>query len=43
MFPHIRLHTEFSFHPLGEWNEMAVGDDVMKITLNQMYEKDPDT
>ena len=22
---------------------MAVGDDVMKITLNQMYEKDPDT
>ena len=36
-------YPEFSFHPLGEWNEMAVGDDVMKITLNQMYEKDPDT
>ena len=33
---------EFSFHPLGEWNEMTVGDDVMAITLNQMYEKDPD-
>ncbi|HIF20007.1 MAG TPA: class C beta-lactamase-related serine hydrolase [Gammaproteobacteria bacterium] len=34
---------EFSFHPLGEWNEMVVGDDVMKITINQLYEKDPDT
>jgi CubicO group peptidase (beta-lactamase class C family) len=36
-------YPEFSFHPLGEWNAMVVGDDVMKITLNQMYEKDPDT
>ena len=36
-------YPEFSFHPLGEWNEMVVGDNVLKITLNQAAEKEPDT
>jgi len=36
-------YPEFSFHPLGEWNEMVVGDNVLKITLNQAAEKQPDT
>ena len=36
-------YPEFSFHPLGEWNEMVVGDNVLKITLNQAAEKQPGT
>ena len=36
-------YPEFSFHPLGEWNEMVVGDNVQKITLNQAAEKQPGT
>ena len=36
-------YPEFSFDPLGEWNEMVVGDNVLKITLNQAAEKQPGT
>jgi len=36
-------YPEFSFNPLGEWNEMVIGENVLNITLNQSTEKQPDT